>query len=418
MKKKLVFITSRLPWPIDSGRKMSLSYYCKGLHEIFGYDIYLYSFLEHDQIYDGNHPEYIEKVYIAEPISKINKIINIIKKSIFGKKWPFQCSIFYNKKNFKKINEICKEIKPDVIFTEMIRTAEYYEAFKDIDAIKIANLDDLLSKRYFRQSKIQTTSNAAGNYASNLPSIINKILKNSKIKNMILKKEGKLCEKWEKKFYEMYDYSMFTSPIETNEMNSIMKNNKAKTLSVGVDYDLLSRDIIDLKKEDNSISYIGNFNVAANVDTLDMICNKILPLLKHNYKFYIIGSCPEKIMKEYNKNENIVFVGRVEDLTEYIRKTQVFFCPISFGTGIKTKIVEAMAMGMPIITNDVGAEGIAATNGKELIIENDFNNLAKCLDNLLENCTLREELGKNAQQFAYDNFRWEVVYKSFEDIKL
>ena len=200
-------------------------------------------------------------------------------------------------------------------------------------------------------------------------------------------------------------------------MNKAMHADKAITLSVGIDYDLFAREIPGLKKEKNTLSYVGNFKVAANSDTLKMICEEVLPFLKHDYKLYVIGSCPDELKTKYSSSR-IVFTGRVKDLAENIRKTEIFLSPISYGTGIKTKIVEAMSMGMPIVTNNVGVEGIAANSGKEIIIADEYKDIAEAVDELFENPIKREQIGKLAQEFAYKNFRWEVVYKSFERVGL
>lgn len=418
MEKNLLFITARLPWPVDGGRKMSLNYYCRGLHEKFGYDVYLYCFLEDGQKYDGNCPDYIKDVFIAEDINIGDKVCNLLFKTFTGTAWPVQCSLYYNNRNLKKIKEICNQIKPKVVFTEMIRTATYFKAFAGDGVLAIANLDDLLSKRYLRQAQtIRSKANIAGAYAERLPKLINKIIVNPIIKNTFLKFESKRCQKWERKYYELYDYSMFTSPIEVNEMNKAMHADKAITLSVGIDYDLFAREIPGLKKEKNTLSYVGNFKVAANSDTLKMICEEVLPFLKHDYKLYVIGSCPDELKAKYSSSR-IVFTGRVKDLAENIRKTEIFLSPISYGTGIKTKIVEAMSMGMPIVTNNVGVEGIAANSGKEIIIADEYKDIAEAVDELFENPIKREQIGKLAQEFAYKNFRWEVVYKSFERVGL
>lgn len=394
---------------------MSLNYYCKGLHQRFGYDIYLYSFPESGQNFDGKLPEYIKDVRIAEKISFCQQIINVIYYSLGKKKWPFQCSFFYSAKNASAISDYCEEIKPDVIFTEMIRTAIYINVFRDRAAIKIANLDDLLSKRYIRQSSSEFfNANVAGAFASKLPSFLNSLMQFKWLKKSLLHFESERCAKWEQEFYKEYNYVMFTSPIETNEMNKLMGESKAITLSVGIDYELFSRPIEELKKEKNAFAYVGNFKVAANCDTLKMICEDILPILKHDYRFYVIGLCPKVIIDRYSANPNIIFSGRVEDLAIAVRKAEVFFSPIAYGTGIKTKIVEAMAMGMPVITNEIGAEGIAAENGEHLIVTNNPNDLAFQLERLLDNYEVRNKVGHNAQKFANEHFRWDVVYKAFD----
>lgn len=414
MNKRLLFITSRLLWPIDGGRKMSLNYYCKGLHERFGYDIYLYSFPENGQSLNSKFPEYIKDVRIAKKISFYEQIINVIYYSLGKKKWPLQCSFFYSKENARVISDYCDEIKPDVIFTEMIRTATYIDAFRDKAIIKIANLDDLLSKRYIRQCTSKfSNANVAGAFSSKLPSFLSSLIRLNWVKKILLLYESKHCVKWEQEVYKEYNHVMFTSPIETNEMNKMMGENKAITLSVGIDYELFSRPIAELEKEKNSLAYVGNFKVATNCDTLKMICEDILPILKHEYKFYVIGLCPKEIIDLYSVNPNIIFSGRVEDLAVAVRKSEVFFCPIAYGTGIKTKIVEAMAMGMPVITNDIGAEGIAAENGKHFVVANEPEELVDQLERLFDNQEIRNEIGHNAQNFAHEYFRWDVIYEAF-----
>ena len=82
MPKKLLFITTRLFWPTDSGRKVSLYYYCKGLHDKYGYDIYVYSFLEHGQseILLKDKPDFIKDVRIAASVDKASKLKNLLLK--------------------------------------------------------------------------------------------------------------------------------------------------------------------------------------------------------------------------------------------------------------------------------------------------------------------------------------------------
>lgn len=319
----------------------------------------------------------------------------------------------------KEICKYCEKIKPDVIFTEMIRTSQYIDFFKRFDAINISNLDDLLSKRYERQAlSIKRVTNIAGIYSSKLPKLLDRLIKNVNFKKSILKFESKRCDIWEKKFYKEFDYIMFTSPLETNEMNVKMCDQKAITLSVGVDYDLFAKPLVSVEKEKNSMSYVGNFRVASNCDTLRMICNEILPKVQHEYKFYVVGLCPDEIRNTYKNNSRIIFCGRVENLVEIVQKTEVFFSPILYGTGIKTKIIEAMAMGMPVITNDVGVEGINAKDGIHLIIENEYDNLVKSLVVLLDDSKLRNKIGLNAQSFVNEFFRWDVIYNAFNLIGL
>ena len=105
--KKLLFVTTRLFWPTDSGRKLSLYYYCKGIHEKYNCDIYIYSFLESGQTEKDieKKPEFIKDVRLAKPIGKIDKIQNLATKTLVTRKWPIQCSLYYSRQNSEQIKK-------------------------------------------------------------------------------------------------------------------------------------------------------------------------------------------------------------------------------------------------------------------------------------------------------------------------
>lgn len=417
MRKNALVILSRYLWPVDGGRKESLNHYLKELYDNYEYDITVMSFLEASQsVKKEDKPYYIKDIVILDDVGGMEKILNIFKYTLGRLKWPFQCSLYFSKKNEKLIQQYAKKIKPELIFTEMIRTCSYYSAFENVNAIKLANLDDLLSLRYKRQLEAKNTSASfTGAYGDKLPQWLVKIISGGFIKRIVLTMESNRCSIWEKKFYNLYDYSLMTSNIERDKLNLDMQGNKAKTLTVGVDCEYYGATI-NRSKDKKGLSYVGNFSVASNADTLKMIVSEILPLMKNDYKLYVIGKCPDYIQKSYKNNSKIEFCGRVDDLREYVKSTAVFLSPIAYGTGVKTKIVEAMAMGMPVVTNSVGIEGIHAEVGKDIIVSDDYKIIAKETDELLSNQKMREEIGHNARKFAENTFRWEKVFEVYKEI--
>lgn len=416
-QKRLLAILSRYLWPVDGGRKESLNHYFKELYDNYGYEIHIMCFLEYGQtIKKEDFPYYVAEVIQLNDVPFAEKIKNVVSKSLGKAKWPLQCSFYYSKGNFNKIKKKVDEIKPDVIFTEMIRTCTYYDTFSNSSALLLANLDDLLSIRYERQSKSgKSKASFAGSYSAKLPKPIVSLINGGAIKNTILRMESKRCAIWEDKFYDMYDYSLMTSDAERDVINKRMNANKAKTLCVGIDYEYYSEKK-GLDKDPIGLSYLGNFNVAANADTLEMIINEILPRIKSNYRFYVIGKCPDYIINKHKDKEKIVFCGRVDDLREYVKKATVFLAPIAYGTGVKTKIVEAMAMEMPVVTNTIGAEGIYGEDGVHYFVSDSPEVIAENVDSLLNNKQLVEDIGKNAGKFAYEHFRWEKVLSVYKEL--
>lgn len=416
-RKRLLAVLSRYLWPVDGGRKESLNHYFKELYDNYGYDIYIMCFLEYGQtVKKEDFPYYINGVTQLNDVPTGEKLKNVIIKSLGNDKWPLQCSFYYSNDNFDLIKKKVNEIKPDVIFTEMIRTCTYYDAFSGSNALLLANLDDLLSTRYDRQSKSgKSKASFAGSYSAKIPKPIASLINGGVIKNTILSMESKHCAIWEDKFYDMYDYSLMTSDVERDVFNHRMNGDKAKTLCVGIDYDYYSEEI-GFEKDPIGLSYLGNFNVAANADTLEMIVNDVLPHIKSDYRFYIIGKCPDYIIDKHKGNNKLIFCGRVDDIREYVKKTIVFLAPIAYGTGVKTKIVEAMAMEMPVVTNSVGAEGIYGENGVHYLVSDEPAVIAEKVDNLLNSKQLAEDIGRNAGKFAYEHFRWEKALSVYKEL--
>ena len=417
MRKQALVILSRYLWPIDGGRKESLNHYLKELYDNYNYEITVLCFLEASQsVREEDRPYYINDVVVLKDIGIIGKLVNVVKYSLSSTKWPFQCALYYSIHNENIIKEYVKKLNPDLIFTEMIRTCQYYKAFEKSNAIKLANLDDLLSLRYMRQLQSdKSVAGFVGTYGDKLPNWCGRLLSGSIAKKLILKMESVRCSVWEKKFYELYDYSLMTSNVERDILNQQMGMQNAKTLTVGVDCDYYGAQITRAK-DCKGLSYVGNFSVASNADTLKMLVEDILPLIKSDYKLYVIGKCPDTLSNRYKNNARIMFCGRVDDLREYVKSTAVFLSPIAYGTGIKTKIVEAMAMGMPVITNSVGVEGIHAKIGQDIIVCDEFIDIARETDRLLCDAIARNTIGNNARKFAENTFRWEKVFEVYKEL--
>ncbi len=417
--KKLLFVTTRRFWPVDSGRKLTLYHYCRGLYEIYGYEIYIYSFLEAGQTPENAEPTpcFIKEVVYSNKIGSAEKIKNIISKTIFRKdKFPFQCSLFYSKKNFISISEFADKIRPDTVIVDMVRLAPYYYSFRNINCKKILDMDDVLSLRYERQAQNKVSeANFLGNYGKEVSSGINRILNLRIFKNAFLKFESKLMKKAEEKYTLLYDNIILVSEKEAEYVNKATGTEKAIAIPVGVDYDYLSENI-DVKAINNSLSFMGNLNVAANVDSLDIIIRKILPVIENEVTLIVIGTCSEEIESKYKDVKNVEFTGRVDDFRSYIKTSKVFLSPIAYGSGIKTKILEAMAMGMPVVTNSIGAEGLDVKDGRELIVKDDYTEIVSAVKELLNNEALRKDLGERGQKFVQQYHDWNVVYKVFMEM--
>lgn len=416
MKKKLLFLTSRLPYPTSSGRKNVMFYYCKYLYEMYGYEIINVSFME-----DGDDvslkPEFIAKTYELKKVGAKNKLKNLILDTVIKNDKPMQVSLYYSKEVNEEIRKIIEIENPDLLMCDMVRTSEY---LKEYDIPKILDMDDLLSKRYNRQLDIDLKDvNPYGAFLYTLPKFAQKILSNKNMKKYILTKEIDLLTKYEIAISEYYDSIVFVAQNEADELNKRINSDKSFAVPLGVDINYFS-EYIEVNQESNTISFMGALSVAHNETGIIHFCENIYPMIKlavPDVKVYIIGGgATERLKRISEKDESIVLTGRVEDTREYIKKTDVFICPLLFGSGIKTKNLEAMAMSVPVVTTEIGAESIGAINNEHWIVEDNNEDFANKIVNIFRDNDLNQKLSKNGFDYVSEHFSWDMTMKKWEDV--
>lgn len=420
MRKKLLFITTRLFWPTDEGHKVLLHNYCRGLSEYYNYDIYLYSFLEAGQSANQpGRPDYIKEIYTAVPLNTLQKAGNALRHSLVGRsRWSIQSSMYISEMNKSNIRKLIAELKPDAIIVDMIRLNHYYEALSDYNGPKILFMEDALSKRYPRQMKQKSAkADITGRYGANLPKFIRRMVNSAVLRNFVLSLETKRLETEEVEAAKKYDAVIYVNSIEANEMNQKTGKNNSYTVTMGADCNFFGADL-EVEKKPNTLSYVGNMAVAANADAVRMIMDEIMPLIPSKPVIHFIGNCPDTLKEEYADNDQCIFDGRVDDVRKYVKATEVVLSPIAYGTGVKTKVIEGMAMAMPVVTNYLGIDGLSVEVGHDLLMSDNYSEIAAMVEELLHNPEKQMMLGRNGREYALKNHGWEDIYKVFGQMGL
>lgn len=388
----------RLPFPAISGRKTSLYHYCRILSEELGYRIVVAAFLE-----DGDNPElkpdFIDRLVLLKSEASIKKLWNIFTKSFLTRKMPMQVSLFLSTDAQKEVNTIFLEEKPFCVIADMVRCTEY---IKDLPAYRIADLDDLISIRYQRQLDSGEDSNPYGAFINFIPSCFRKVLLSDIVKKFVLKNEIKLMKHYESKIAEKCDKTILVAKAEAECINNLIEKSKAVDVPIGVDTNYFSPSN---NQRENVIGFLGTMNVSHNEAAVKHFLKDIYPTILDSVpdsRFMVVGGGVRQELKQL-ENDHIIFTGRVEDVRDYLKQCKVFVCPMTYGSGIKTKNLEAMAMGLPIVTTSIGAENIDAIDGLDWIVENDDDKFASAVVNIL---TGKISVGNSARQYVCDNWSW------------
>ncbi len=171
------------------------------------------------------------------------------------------------------------------------------------------------------------------------------------------------------------------------------------------------------RPEGNTLIFIGCFNHEPNADAVLFFCNEILPLIrqaKPDIHFTIVGPNPPDKIREL-ENGTITVTGLVPKTTPYLHSSRISIAPLRFGAGMKGKIGEAMAHGVPVVTTSVGAQGMGLTDRKNVMIADTPRSFADAVLELLNDNSLYETVRKNAMKIIADNYTPKRVAQSMND---
>jgi glycosyltransferase involved in cell wall biosynthesis len=150
----------------------------------------------------------------------------------------------------------------------------------------------------------------------------------------------------------------------------------------------------------NSFIFVANFRHYPNVDAMIYFCGQVLPLVRENapsVRLYIVGVDPPPEVQRLEKLRGVTVVGHVGDVRAWIASSSVYVAPIVSGRGVRIKILEAWAMGRPVVSTRLGCLGLNAVHGKNVFLTDTPQEFASSIVLLLGHPELGSELGNNAR---------------------
>jgi sugar transferase (PEP-CTERM/EpsH1 system associated) len=382
---KILVLLPRVPYPLEKGDKLRAYNHIKYLAK--NNEIILCA-LNDTEV----HPEAIKNL---QPFCKSIHIFNISKFSIginlmraFFKGIPFQTGYFFNKKAQKEIDRIIVDEKPDHIFCQLVRVAEY---MKDKSIPKTIDYQDVFSK-------------GIGRRMENAPFY----------SKPIFRSEYNRLLNYERDVFEMFDNKTIIS-IPDRDLIPHPEKEKIHIVINGVDTDFFK----PMKRDkDYEIVFIGNMAYPPNVNAAEYLANKILPLVqksKPNARLLLAGATPDKRVLAL-QSDSVTVTGWMDDIRDGYARAKIFIAPMQIGTGLQNKLLEAMAMKIPSVTSQLANNALSAKDGKEILVGNTPEDYAKLINKLLDNSDFADKIAEAGYQFVIDNYNWESATAVLEEV--
>ena len=152
-------------------------------------------------------------------------------------------------------------------------------------------------------------------------------------------------------------------------------------------------------------------NWSPNIEGVNWFLDEISPNIKSkDFKLHLAGRDMPTYLSNSN-NENIVNHGEVDCANSFINKYDVMIVPLLSGSGMRIKIIEAMALGKAVITTRVGVEGIDARHRENVLIADTDQEFTAIIEELMQNHKLVKEIGRNARQLVESKYDNELIIK-------
>ena len=230
------------------------------------------------------------------------------------------------------------------------------------------------------------------------------------MKYSLTKNENDLRIMEETRLKEISAYEKADLLITVTEDDAVALKDEMKYFNYYVIPNVHDIVISDMPVQKNTLIFVGGFNHEPNVDAMVYFCKQVFPLIreKYNVNLVIVGSNPPEQVQTLN-NTHITVTGFVESTTPYLHSSYISIAPLRFGAGMKGKIGEAMAHGLPVVTTSVGAQGMGLEHGVNILIADSERDFADSVLQLLFNDELYEKISKNSLQFVQENYTTELV---------
>lgn len=374
---KILVVLSRVPYPLEKGDKLRAYHQLRLLSQ--KHDLYLVAL--HDKRISQEAIDHLKpfckEIHVLRQAG-LRRFFNLLRAFFIG--LPLQCGYFYSSKNNRRIAKIIEMIKPDRIYCQLFRMAEYV---KNYPIKKTLDYQDVFSKGMLRR------------YERTIWPL-----------KPFFKMEYRRIRKYEQQIFDYFDEKTIITAVD-RDLIPHSSNKDIEIVTNGVDFEQFSYHgepkIYDL-------IFAGNMSYAPNVDAAQYLATQIFPPLKKEFpslKLVLCGATPNPAVNAL-RQPDIIITGWVDSIAEWYAQSNIFIAPMRMGTGLQNKLLEAMSTPLPCITSHLAGkplEGAESTGA--LITCSTTAGYIEAARLLLTNESCRTQMANAGSLYVHQHYDWE-----------
>ncbi len=305
---------------------------------------------------------------------------------------PSSMGYFYSPKLAAKVRTLLAQQRWDLIFVHCSSVAQYVEHVTDVP--KILDFGDMDSQKWLEYARIKPFPLSLGYHFEGLK---------------MLAAEKRLARK--------FDFCTATTKAEWQTLDGYGTGAATDWFPNGVDAGFFSPD--GSAYDTNTISFIGRMDYYPNIECMQRFCRQVWPLLQSArpaLKLLIVGADPVPEVLALGKLPGVSVTGSVPDVRPYVRGSAVNVAPLAIARGTQNKILEAMAMGVPVVTTGLAAGGVDAEPGHHLLVADSASDTAAAVLRVVGDATERARLSTAGRDRMLSHHDWSRAMLRLDSI--
>ncbi len=397
---RILFLTSELPYPPYAGAPMRNFGIIEGLAR---HEIWLLSFHSQRAIDPAQTP--LARLCAAVKMLPVpgRSITDRLRTLLFTREADL-ARRFYSPALTDQLRQWLAATRFDLIQIENLEMAVYLPIIRETQP-GTPVIYDAHNAEYALQQRIYETERAA---LTGLPGALYSRIQAQRVRRL----EQEICR--------AVDYVIAVSETDAGLLRALAGDTPVAVIPNGITARLYSQpafEPVDLEKP--ALVFTGKMDYRPNIDAALWFGQEILPLVRQELPdahFYIVGQSPHRRLNVLRGQSGITLTGLVPDILPYLQAASVFVVPLRMGSGTRLKVLEAMAAGCPIVSTSIGAQGLAITDGQELILADTAKEFARSAVRLYRDPQQARTLGEKARAFVCEHGDWSVLLPRLEAV--
>lgn len=387
----ILYLCHRVPYPPDKGDKI------RAFHQIN-------ALARHNRVHlltlaDGAVPDLTPLREICERVEvfPVHRPAGYVRSAlgVFGQR-PLTLAFFESAGLRRRVEELAARERFDVIVAYSSSMAPYVEPFQGVPAV--LDMVDVDSAKW-------------GQYAHFA----------RPMKRPVYALEAKRLRAYEASLADRFEKIVLATGNERSLYESFTPGARVTAVPNGVDFDYFHP--LDLPKAEKPLLvFTGQMDYFANVDGVEFFAREVFPRLRQRFsdlELVIVGRSPVPAVRALGELPGISVTGAVGDVRPFLARSWVFVAPLRIAQGVQNKVLEAMAMDVPVVCSDRVLAGLVDggfQHGRDLLAADSVETFESCVTTLLEDAGARVRLAEAARQRLGISYRWATNLDRFEDI--